>query len=54
MIYADFKSILVPEDDGAKNANEFYSNKYQKQLLVVRTINYFVLTINLVSLLNHG
>ena len=30
MIYADFKSILLPEDDGAKNANGSYINKYQK------------------------
>ena len=24
MIYTDFESVLVPEDDGAKNANELY------------------------------
>ena len=30
MIYADFESILVPENDGKKNPNESYTNKYQK------------------------
>ena len=30
MIYADFKSILVPEDNGKQNPNESYTNKYQK------------------------
>ena len=30
MIYADFESILVPQDNGKKNLNESYSKKYQK------------------------
>ena len=30
MIYADFESILVPEDNGKENWNESYTNKYQK------------------------
>ena len=30
MIYADFENILVPEDNGKKNPEEFYTNKYQK------------------------
>ena len=30
MIYADFESILVPEDNGKQNLNESYTNKYQK------------------------
>ena len=30
MIYVDFKSILVPEDNGKQNLNESYTNKYQK------------------------
>ena len=29
MIYADFEIILVPEDNGKQNPNEFYANKYQ-------------------------
>ena len=30
MIYADFESILVPENDGKQNSNESYTNKYKK------------------------
>ena len=32
MIYADFKSILVPEDNGNQNPNHSYTNKYQKNV----------------------
>ena len=32
MIYADFESILVPEDNGKQNANKSYTNKYQKHV----------------------
>ena len=32
MVYADFESILVPEDNGKQNLNEFYTNKYQKHI----------------------
>ena len=32
VIYADFKSILVPEDNGKQNINESYTNKYQKHV----------------------
>ena len=32
MIYADFESILVPEDNGKQNPNESYTNKYQKHV----------------------
>ena len=32
MIYADFQSILVPEDKGKQNPDEFYTNKYQKHV----------------------
>ena len=32
MIYANFESILVPEDNGKKNSNESYTNKYQKHV----------------------
>ena len=32
MIYADFESILVPEDKGKQNPDESYTNKYQKHV----------------------
>ena len=32
MIYADFESILVPEDNGEQNPNESYISKYQKHV----------------------
>ena len=32
MIYADFKSILVPEDMDKQNPEEFYTNEYQKHI----------------------
>ena len=30
MIYADFESILVTEDNGKQNLNKSYTSKYQK------------------------
>ena len=30
MIYADFESILVPEDNGNQNLDETYINKHRK------------------------
>ena len=32
MIYADFESILVPEDNKKENSNESYTKKYQKHV----------------------
>ena len=32
MIYVDFESILVPEDNGKQNQNEPYTNKYKKHV----------------------
>ena len=32
MIYADFESILVPEDNGRQNPKESYMDKYQKHI----------------------
>ena len=32
MIYANFESILVPEDNGKQNQDEFCTNKYQKHV----------------------
>ena len=53
MIYADFENILVPEENGQQNPNKLYTNKYQKHVLVVMAINWYVLVINLESLLSH-
>ena len=39
MIYADFESILVPEDNGNQNPNETDTNKYQKNLVAVMATN---------------
>ena len=33
MIYADFESILVTEDNGKQNPNESYTNKYRKYII---------------------
>ena len=33
MIYADFESILIPEDSEKQNPDEPYSNKYQKHVV---------------------
>ena len=32
MVYVDFQSTLVAEDDGKKNSNKSYTNKYQKHV----------------------
>ena len=32
MIYANFESILVPDDDGKQNPEESYTNKYQEHI----------------------
>ena len=32
MIYADFENTLVPEDNGKRNPNEFYTKKYKKHV----------------------
>ena len=32
IIYADFESILVPENNGEQNPEECYTNKYQKHI----------------------
>ena len=48
MIYADFESMLVPEDKGVLN------EKLSKNIsLAVMAINYYGLMISLVSLLRH-
>ena len=32
MIYADFESILVPDDNGKQNPNDSDTNKYRKYI----------------------
>ena len=32
IIYADFESIVVPEDNKKQNPEEFYTSKYQKHV----------------------
>ena len=32
MIYADFESIIVPEDNRKQNPNKSYRKKYQKHI----------------------
>ena len=32
MIYANFESVLVPENNGKQNLNESYTNKYKKYI----------------------
>ena len=32
MVYADFESTLVPEDNGKQNTEESYMNKHQKHI----------------------
>ena len=39
IIYDDFETILVPEDNGKQNTNESFTNKYQYMLLVVIVIS---------------
>ena len=50
-IYADFESILVPEDNGKQNPEESYTN-IKNMLLAVMALNWYVLMINLVNLLS--
>ena len=42
MIYSDFGSILVPEDNGKQNLNEPYTKRYQKHVVC----SYVVMVIN--------
>ena len=53
MIYADFESILVTEDNGSKIKMSLILANIKNLLAVVMVINYYVLMINLVSFLSH-
>ena len=40
IIYADFRSVLVPEDHGKQNPKESYAKSFEKNILVgVMAIN---------------
>ena len=39
MVYADFESILVPEDNGKQNPKESYTNNIKNILFAVMAIN---------------
>ena len=51
IIYANFESILVPEDNGKQNVDESYRKNIKNMLLAV--IGYKLLIISLGSLLSH-
>ena len=54
MIYVDFESILVRENNGNQNPTQSYTNKYHKHAACsYAVIKKYVLMINLVSLLSH-
>ena len=39
MLYVNFGSIPLPEENGKQNLSKSYTNKYQNLLLAVMTIN---------------
>ena len=49
---ADFESSLVPKDNWKQNSNGSYTRNIKTMLLVVIAINWYMLMINSVSLLN--
>ena len=55
IICADFRSILVTQNNGEQNLEEYYTNKLLAKniLLAVMAINKYVSMISLVSLLKH-
>ena len=53
MIYANFKSILVPEDNESKILKILILTNTKNMLLAVISTNHFVLMISLVSVLDH-
>ena len=50
LIYVDFESVLLPEDNGKQNPKVSYTNNIRNVLLTVMAINQYVLMINLVRL----
>ena len=39
IIYAEFESVLEPENDRKQNTDDSYTNKFQSMLLAVIDIN---------------
>ena len=60
MIYADFESILVPENNGNQSPDESYTNKYQSHATcsygykLLSVDGKFTMMINLVILSRHA
>ena len=53
MIYADFESILVPEENGKQNPYmSLIRTNIENMLLAVMAMNYYVLIITLIRLLS--
>ena len=53
MIYADFESILPPEDNGKQNPNESYTKKYPKYVSCRYGYKLVCVDDKLSNLLNH-
>ena len=53
IIYADFESTLVPENNGKQNPKESYTNNYQKHVACSCGYKSVCVMISLVSLLKH-
>ena len=54
MIYVDFESILVPEDNKKQYTDESYTNKYKKYVACSYGYKLVYVDDKLVSLLNHA
>ena len=50
MIYADLKSILVPEDNGKQNAKYLTGTNIKNMLLAVMATNWYILMMTLKNL----
>ena len=53
MIYANFESILAPENNGKQNLDVSFASNVKIMFLVVMVTNYYVLMINLTNFLSH-
>ena len=49
LIYADFKRILVPENNGKQNPKECYTKKYQKLIAYSYDFKLLYVLISLVT-----
>ena len=48
MICTDFESILVPEDNGKQNLEEFYTNKNHKHIICSHIFFFFFQILQLI------